>query len=91
MVELVEFASFRNYWSSTSPLRYLNNYYQQDSRVLYTFIPNRLFGQLLDIWPKKSILKTFDSEFLYIEVWFTAQNSEPWDIENKINITLVTD
>ena len=32
-------------------------------------------------------LKTFDSEFLYIEVWFTDQNSEPLEIEYKINIT----
>ena len=46
-----------------------NNYYQQDSRVLDTFIPNESFGQLLDIFPKKIIfLKTFDLEFLYIQV-----------------------
>ena len=31
----------------------INNDYQHDSGVLYTFIPNRLFGQLLDISPKK--------------------------------------
>ena len=47
-----------------------NNDYQQDSRVLYTFVPNKLFGQLLDVSPKNVIfLKTFDSEFSYIEVW----------------------
>ena len=34
-------------------------------------------------------LKTFDSEFSYIEVWFTNQNSEPLDIEDKTNSTLV--
>ena len=50
----------------------VNNDYQQDSRVLYTFVPNKSFGQLLDISPKNFIfLKTFDSEFSYIEVWFT--------------------
>ena len=27
-----------------------NNNYQEDSRVLYTFVPNILFGQLLDIF-----------------------------------------
>ena len=32
-------------------------------------------------------LKTFDSEFSYIEVWFTDQNSKPLEIEDKINIT----
>ena len=68
----------------------VNNSYQQSSRVLYTFIPNKPFGQLLDISPKKFIfLKTFDSEFSYIEVWFTDQNSKPEEIEDKINIILV--
>ena len=68
----------------------VNNDYQQDSRVLYTFVPNKSFGQLLDISPKNFIfLKIFDSEFSYIEVWFTDQNSKPLEIEDKINITLV--
>ena len=67
----------------------VNNDYQQDSRVLYTFVPNKLFGQLLDISPKNSIfLKTFNSEFSCIEVWFTDRNSKPLEIEDKINITL---
>ena len=40
----------------------VNNDYQQDSRVLYTFLPNKLFGQLLDISPKNFIfLKPFNS------------------------------
>ena len=68
----------------------VNNSYQQNSRVLYTFVPNKSFGQLLDISPENFIyLKTFDSEFSYIEVWFTDQNSNPLEIEDKINITLV--
>ena len=33
----------------------VNNDYRQESRVLYTFIRNKLFGQLLDISPKKII------------------------------------
>ena len=56
----------------------VNNDYQQDSRVLYAFVPNKSFGQLLDISPENFIfLKTFDSQFSYIEVWFTDQNSKP--------------
>ena len=67
----------------------VNNSYQQDSRVLYTFVPNKSFGQLY-ISPNNFIpLKTFDSEFSYIEVWFTDQNSKPLEIEDKISITLV--
>ena len=34
-------------------------------------------------------LKTFDSEFSYIEAWVTDQNSKPQEIEDKISITLV--
>ena len=65
--------------------------YQQNPRVLYTFVPNKSFGQLLDISPKNFIfLKTFNSEFSYIEVWFMDQNSKPLEIEDKINITLVS-
>ena len=68
----------------------VNNYYQHDSRVLYTFITNKLFGQLVHVSPKNFIfLKTFDSEFLYIEVWFIDPYSKPLEIEDKINITLV--
>ena len=57
---------------------------------MYTFVPNKSFGKLLDISLENFIfLKTFDSEFSYIEVWFTDQNSKPPEIEDKINITLV--
>ena len=65
--------------------------YQQDSGILSTFVPNKSFRQLLDISPKNiTFLQTFDSEFSYIEVWFTDQNSKPLEIKDKINITLVT-
>ena len=70
----------------------VNNSYQQNSRVLHTFVPHKSFGQLLDISPKNFIfLITFDSKFLYIEVWFTDQNSNPLEIDDKINIILVID
>ena len=68
----------------------VNNVYQQNSRVLYTFVPNKLFDQLLDISPKSFIfLKIFNSECFYIKVWFTDQNSKPLEIEDTIEITLV--
>ena len=39
----------------------VNNDYQQNSRVLYTFVPNKPFGSLLEIFPKNHIfLKTFN-------------------------------
>ena len=55
----------------------VNNDYQQDSKVFYAFVLNRLFGQLLDIPPKKSY------------IWFNNQNSKPLEIESKINITWI--
>ena len=69
----------------------VNNDYQQDSRVLYTFIPNKPFSSLLDISLEKHIfLKTFNSEYNEIEVWFTEQNSQPLETEDKINLAMVT-
>ena len=68
----------------------VNKISQQDARVLHTFVHNKLFGELLDISPKNFIfIKTFNSEFSYIEVWFTDQNSKPLEIEDKRNVTLV--
>ena len=57
---------------------------------MYTLAPNKLIGSLLMILPKNSILlKTFNSKFSYIEVWFTDQNSQPLQIKDRINLTLV--
>ena len=68
----------------------VNNDYQQDSRVVYTFVPDKPFGSLLEISPTDFIpIKTFNSEFQSIEVWFTDQNSLTLEIEDRINLTLV--
>ena len=64
----------------------VNNDYQQDSTVLYTFVPNKLFGSLLETSPTNFIpLKTFNSEFQAIDVWFTDQNSQPLEVGGRIN------
>ena len=56
---------------------------------MYTFVPSRSFGQLLDISLEYFILlKIFDSEFSYIEVWFTDQNSNFLEKEYEIYVTL---
>ena len=68
----------------------VNSDYQLDLRVLYKFIPTKSLGELLDISPKNFMfLKTFNSEFSYIEVWFTDQNFKSLVIGDKINITSV--
>ena len=67
----------------------VNNDYQQDSRLLHTFVPNNSFDSLLDISPSNHIfLKTFNSEYDEIIVWFTDQNSQPLEIEDRINLTV---
>ena len=61
-----------------------NNDYQQDSTVLYTFVPNKPFASLFEISPRNHIfLKTFSLEFQEIKVWFTDQNSKPLEVEDK--------
>ena len=71
-------------------LVHCNNDYQQDSRVLYTFLPNKPFGSLLKISPANHIfLKTFNSEYDEIKVRFKNQNSQPLEIEDRINLTMV--
>ena len=68
----------------------VNNGYQQDSRILYTLVPNKTFGSLLEISPTNQVvLKTFNSEFQGVTVWFTDQTSKPLELEDKINITLI--
>ena len=50
----------------------VNNEYQQDTRVLCTFVPNKPIGSLLETSPTNHIfLKTLNSEYNEIEVWFT--------------------
>ena len=68
----------------------VNNSYQQNSQILYAFVPNKPFGSLLEISPPNHIfLKTFNSEFQEIKVWFTDQNSKPLEVEDKTNLTLI--
>ena len=68
----------------------VNNDYQQDSRILFTFAPNKTFGSLLEISPKNQFfLKTFNSEFQEVKMWFRDQTSKPLELEDKINITLI--
>ena len=68
----------------------VSNNYQQDSRVLYTFVPNKTFGSLLEISPTNHVfLKAFNSEFQEIKIWFTDQESKPLEVEDRIKVTLI--
>ena len=68
----------------------VNNNYQQVSKVLFTFVPNKQFGKLIAITPHSlTMLKTTNAEFSFIEIWFTDQNNRPLEIKDNVNITLI--
>ena len=67
----------------------VNNSYQQVSRVLFTFVPNKQYGQLISILLHSLVfLKTINTEFSEIEVWFTDQSNNDLEIEDSVNISL---
>ena len=68
----------------------VNNSYQQHSRVLFTFVPAKRYGQLISISPHSLVfLKTMNAEFSEIELWFTDQNNIALEIEDDVNISLI--
>ena len=69
---------------------FVNNAYQQYSRVLFTFVPTKQYGQLISISPHSLVsLKTMNTDFSEIEVWFTGQNNNALEIEYNVNISLI--
>ena len=68
----------------------VNNNYQQASKVLFTFVQNKQFGQLITITPHSlTMLKTTNAEFSFIEIWFADHNNRLLEIEDNVNITLI--
>ena len=68
----------------------VNNSYQLASKVLFTIVSNKQFGQLITITPHSpTMLKTSNAEFSFIEIWLTDQNNRPQEMENNVNITLI--
>ena len=68
----------------------VQNDYRRSSKVLVRFVPNKQFGQLINISPNTlTMMNTVNTEFSYIEVWFTNQNSNARKIEDNANLTLI--
>ena len=68
----------------------VNNAYQQHSRVLFTFVPNKQYGQLISISPHSLVfLKTMNMDSSEIEIWFMDQNNNALEIEDNVNISLI--
>ena len=67
-----------------------DNQYQRNSEVLYTFTSNKSYVYLLNVEPINLVfLKTYNAEFDEITITFTDQYGGPWEIENKVNLTLL--
>ena len=68
----------------------VNSSYQQASKILFTFAPNKQVSQLITFTPHSStMLKTINTEFTCFEIWFTDQNNRQLEIEDNVNITLI--
>ena len=68
----------------------VKNDYQHASKVLFSFVPNKQFGQLLNISPHVfTMMNTVNNEFFSVKVWFTDQSSKPLEIEGNVNLTLI--
>ena len=68
----------------------VKNDYQHTSKVLFTFVPNKLFGQLINISPHSlTMMNAVNTEFSFLEIWFTDQTSKALEIEDNVNLTLI--
>ena len=68
----------------------VKNDYQYTSKILFSFLPNKQFGQLINISPHfLTIMNTVNTEFSFIKVWFTDQSSRVLEIEDSVNFTLI--
>ena len=68
----------------------VKNDYQHTSKVLFTFVPNKQFEQLINISPHSlTMTNTVHTEFSSVEVWFTDQVSKALAIEDNVNLTLI--
>ena len=75
----------------------VKNDYQHTSKVLFSLVPNKQFGQLINISPHSLTMMNTDNrifriqntEFSFVEVWFTDQASKALEIEYNVNSTLI--
>ena len=68
----------------------VKNDYQHTSKVLFSFVPNKQFGQLINISPHSlTMMNTVNTEFSFVEVWFTDQASKALEIEDNVILTLI--
>ena len=68
----------------------VKNDYYHTSKVLFTFVPNKQFGQLINISPHSlTMMNTVNTEFSSVEVWFTDQVSKALEIGDNVSLALI--
>ena len=68
----------------------VKNDYQHTSKVLFTFVTKKQFGQLINISPHSlTMMNTINTEFYFVEVSFTAQVSKALEIKDSVNLTII--
>ena len=68
----------------------IKNDYQDASKVLFSFVPNNQFGQLINISPRSlTMMNIVNTEFSFVEVWLMDQASKPLEIEDNVYLTLI--
>ena len=57
---------------------------------MFSFDPNKHFGQLINISPNAlPMTNTITTEFFFVEVWFTDEITKALEIEDNVNLTLI--
>ena len=68
----------------------IQNDYQHTWKILFIFVPDKEFGQIINISPHSlNMMNTVNTEFYSVEVWFTDQTSKTLEIEDNVNLTLI--
>ena len=66
----------------------VKNDYQHSSKVLFSFVPNKQFGQLINISPNSlTMMNAVNTEFSFVEFWFIDQASKAPEIEDNVNVS----
>ena len=68
----------------------VKNDYQHPSKVLFSFLLNKKFGQLINISPHSlTMMNTVNTDYSFVEVWFTDPASKALEIGDSVNLTLI--
>ena len=63
---------------------FVKNDHQHTSKVLFSFVPNKHFGKLINISSHSlTMMNTVNTEFSFVEVWFSDQVSKALEMQSN--------